>query len=127
MGRVEKGAGSYRRGLSAEFLCRFALRLKGYRILAARYKTPLGEVDIVAARGRTLAFVEVKARANETGAGEALSEKQKRRLAGAASFFLSLYPRFSRHNIRFDAMLVLPGRWPRHIINAFEGRSSHGS
>ncbi len=117
--RQKQGRASYARGTKAELLCRVVLRFKLYRILACRYKTPHGEIDIVAARGRTLVFIEVKARPDETTAAEAISMKQRERLARAADAFLASQPRFSSFTRRFDAMLVLPRRWPRHVENAF--------
>lgn len=119
--RRERGTSSYRGGLRAEALCRFVLRLKGYRILASRYKTAQGEIDIVACRGRTLAIIEVKARPDEARAGEAVSIKQQKRTAQAAFAFLAHHPALAQHDVRFDVMHVLPWRWPRHHLNAFEG------
>jgi len=97
--------------------------LKGYRIIASRYRTPLGEIDIVAARGRVLALVEVKARSSRRAAAEALSQHQQERLQRAAAAFLARYPFFNQHSTRFDLMLVTPWRWPHHIIGAWDGSS----
>lgn len=110
-----------RTGLMAEALCRLALRLKGYRILAARWRCPQGEIDILATRGDTLAVVEVKARPTLAEAAAAIRPHQQARLARAGAVFLARNPSFAGHTIRFDAMLVLPRRWPRHIENAWEG------
>lgn len=110
---------AYRTGLSAEFLCRVALRLKFYRILAARYRSPLGEIDIVAARGDVVALVEVKARPSRREAVEAIHFRQRERLQRAARDFLARNPRFHRHHVRFDVMLVAPRRWPVHIKDAW--------
>lgn len=110
---------NYRTGLAAEALCRLALRLKGYAILAARYRAPQGEVDIVALRGKDLAFVEVKARETRDAAAGAISPRQQERLARAANDFLARHPRFSQHQLRFGAMLVSPWRWPAHIRDAW--------
>ncbi len=110
---------AYMTGLAAERLCRIALRLKFYRILASRYKTPVGEIDILAARGNTLVAVEVKARATRDAAVEALSSRQQARIARALEYFVSKTPRFQSADLRFDAMLVQPGRWPSHIVNAW--------
>ena len=81
---------------------------------------PGGEVDIVARRGRMLAFVEVKARANEDAAAMSLDQYRLRRVAIAAE---RLAPRFMREgdDIRIDAMFVVPGRWPRHLPNVWQG------
>ncbi len=110
---------TYRTGLAAERLCRLALRLKFYRILAARYKTPVGEIDIVAARGKTVAAVEVKARGTAADAAEAVSGEQKKRIARALECFIQSHPRLSRADLRFDVMIATPKRWPKHIKNAW--------
>jgi putative endonuclease len=109
-----------KRGRGAETLACWYLRLHGWRILARRARVPGGEVDIVARRGRTLAFVEVKARASEQSAAFALDEWRLRRVALAAE---RLAPRFMRagDDIRIDAMFVIPGRWPRHLPNVWQG------
>jgi len=117
--RKTRGKKAYRRGLWAEGFCRAVLWLKGYRIVAARYKTRHGEIDLIVARGRTLAFVEVKARPDAARAGEAISRPQQERLARAASAFLARARGLSFYDVRFDAMLVLPWRWPVHIQGAF--------
>jgi putative endonuclease len=110
---------SYTTGLSAEFLCRIALRLKLYRILASRYRSPLGEIDIIASRGKIVALIEVKARATQGAALESISMKQRERLQRAAQDFLARYPSFNSYNLRFDAMLVAPRKWPQHIKDAW--------
>ena len=107
-------------GLSAESRAAAYLIAKGYRIAARRFRTPFGEVDIVARRGRVLIFVEVKARNTLDAAAEALQARQHRRIADASAFWLSLNPHDTESNIRFDAMLVAPGKIPRHIQAAFE-------
>jgi putative endonuclease len=108
------------RGRKAETLACWALRLKGWRILARRARVRAGEVDIVARRGRTIAFVEVKARASEHECGLALDEYRLRRVAMAAE---QLAQRFQRpgDDLRIDAMFVVPGRWPRHLPNVWLG------
>ncbi|WP_207436442.1 YraN family protein, partial [Sabulibacter ruber] len=80
-------------GRYAEALCRLSLRLRGYRILAQRLRTPMGEIDIVARRGATLAIVEVKARADWDRANEAVGARQRGRLARAAHAWLAANPR----------------------------------
>ncbi|MES2120199.1 MAG: YraN family protein [Pseudomonadota bacterium] len=109
-----------KRGRGAERLAAWYLRLRGWRILAQRARVPGGEVDIVARRGRTLAFVEVKARASDDAAALALDQYRLRRVAVAAE---RLAPRFMRagDDIRIDALFVVPGRWPRHLPNVWQG------
>jgi putative endonuclease len=107
-------------GLSAESRAAAYLVAKGYRIAARRFRSPVGEVDIVARRGRVLVFVEVKARATLDAAAESLQTRQQRRIAAAAAAWLSLNPHDIDKDIRFDAVLVAPGKIPRHIPAAFE-------
>ena len=109
-----------KRGRGAETIACWYLRLRGWRILARRARVRGGEVDIVARRGRTVAFVEVKARASNDAAGLALDEYRLRRVAAAAEI---LAPRYSRpdDDIRIDAVFVVPGRWPRHLPNIWCG------
>ena len=108
------------RGRRAETLACWYLRLRGWRILARRARVPGGEVDIVARRGRTLAFVEVKARAEEEAAGHALDQWRLRRVATAAE---RLAPRYLRDgdDVRIDAVFIIPGRWPTHLTNVWQG------
>jgi putative endonuclease len=107
-------------GISAESRAAAYLIAKGYRILARRWKTPLGEIDIVARRRHTLIFVEVKARARLDDAAESLSERQQRRIAATAEIWLAANPDDAIRDMRFDAILVAPGKLPRHIPAAFE-------
>jgi putative endonuclease len=107
-------------GLSAESRAAAWLIAHGYRILARRWKCPLGEIDIIAARRYTLIFVEVKARATLDDAAEAVSDRQKQRIARAAEIWLAVNPMPSIRDMRFDAILVAPGKLPRHIQSAFE-------
>jgi putative endonuclease len=109
-----------RGGRRAETLAAWWLRLKGWTILARRVRTPVGEVDLVARRGKTLAFVEVKARPNAAQADVALDEWRLRRVAAAAE---ALAHRFTRagDDIRIDAMLIVPRRFPRHLPNIWQG------
>jgi putative endonuclease len=111
---------AFRLGLSAESRAAMLLVAKGYRIAARRWKTPLGEIDIVARRRRVLVFVEVKARERPEEAAEAVTERSKRRITAAAQFWLVRHPRDAGCDIRFDVILVTPGRLPRHLANAFD-------
>jgi putative endonuclease len=109
-----------RGGRRAETLAAWWLRLKGWTILARRLRLPVGEVDIVARRGRTVAFVEVKARRDAAGAALALDEYRLRRVAAAAG---ALAHRFAREGdvTRIDAIFILPRRLPRHMANVWHG------
>lgn len=110
---------AYWRGGRAELLCLWQLRFKGYRILARRYRTPVGEIDLIARRGKVLAAVEVKARDDFATAGEAVSARQRQRIARALAHFLSLRPDLALLSPRFDVMLVAPRRWPLHLVDAW--------
>ena len=110
---------AFRRGLLAETFCIWHLRLRGWRILARRYRVPSGEIDLVARRGRVLAAIEVKARADLGAAGEAVSPRQRRRVARALDHFLATRPDLAALDLRFDVMLVTPLRLPRHIADAW--------
>ena len=109
-----------KRGRGAETLACWYLRLHGWRILARRARVPGGEVDIVARRRRTLAFVEVKARPTEESAALALDEWRLRRVATAAERLASRYMQ-PGDDVRIDALFILPRRWPRHLANVWQG------
>jgi putative endonuclease len=111
---------AFRLGLSAESRAAMYLIVKAYRIAARRWKTPFGEIDIVARRQRALVFVEVKARDTIDEAIEAVTERGKRRIVGAAEFWLARHPEDVNAEIRFDVIAVAPGKMPRHIANAFD-------
>ena len=116
---IQARQAAHRLGHAAEWRAVWRLRLAGYSVLARRYKTRLGEIDIVVRRGGILAFVEVKARADVLAATEALGGRQFGRVARAASLFLAHHPYYADHSVRFDAVLVggpLWRRlWPRHL------------
>jgi putative endonuclease len=105
-----------RGGRRAERLAAWWLRLHGWHILAMRARTPVGEVDLIARRGKVLAFIEVKARATEADAALALDEYRLRRVMRAAE---ALLPRYMRDGdvVRLDAMFIVPWRLPRHMTN----------
>ena len=109
-----------KRGRGAETLACWYLRLKGWRILARRARVTGGEVDIIARRGGTLAFVEVKARGTEEAAAWSLDRYRLRRVAVAAE---RLAPRYMRDgdDLRIDALFVVPGRLPRHLADVWQG------
>lgn len=109
-----------RRGRTAETIAAWWLRLRGWRIVGRRIRTRLGEVDLVARRGRTVAFVEVKARASDAELDLAIDHQRLRRVAAAAN---ALAPRYAEggEDIRIDVILLCPWRRPRHIANAWHG------
>lgn len=119
MSRARRAA--YRRGLFAESVCAGLLRAKGYRILARRYRSPAGEIDLVARRGAVIVFVEVKQRAD--GGGEVVTGRQQARIRRAGAAWLAreagrgALP--ADYGARFDVMLVAPWRLPRHLPGAF--------
>jgi putative endonuclease len=104
-----------RRGRFAELLCRWHLRLRGWRIVASHWRCPSGEIDILARRGRVLAIIEVKARRDLASAAAAILPRQRRRIARAAAAFLMTRPDLAALTLRFDVMLVAPPRPPRHL------------
>ncbi|MEA3002780.1 MAG: putative endonuclease [Sphingomonadales bacterium] len=112
--RAEQG------GRRAETIAAWWLRLKGWAILARRVRTPVGEVDLIARRGRILAFIEVKARATAGEAALALDDYRLRRVAAAAEALAHRYAR-AGDDLRIDAVFVVPGRLPRHLTNIWLG------
>ena len=110
---AEGRRGAYSSGLEAEWLAAALLRLKGYRILARRFSASGGEIDLVARRGGTLVFVEVKSRPGLDEARAAISADKRRRVSRAARAFLGRLPRLPEV-IRFDAVFLSPDRLPRH-------------
>jgi putative endonuclease len=115
-----KRSAAFRLGVSAENRAALFLAAKGYRTLAKRWKTPVGEIDLVVKRGSLVAFVEVKARANFADAAESVLPRQKKRIIAAAEAWLAAHPEHAGYDMRFDAVLVAPGRMPQHIASAFE-------
>ena len=114
--------GAYRRGNRGEWLAALALTVKGYRVLARRYRTPVGEIDLIARRGDLVAFVEVKVRPTLTLAMESIARQSERRIEAAADLWLSRQHDYGRLSVRFDMVAVLPWRWPVHVENVFSGR-----
>ncbi|HLS68345.1 MAG TPA: YraN family protein [Kiloniellales bacterium] len=114
---------AYRRGRRAERLAAWWLRLKGYRILAAGWRSRLGEIDLVAMRGPTIAFVEVKRREEEPMALQAVTLRQRERIARAARLYIQKHPELAGHSFRFDALLLCRGRLPRHLPDAWRESS----
>jgi len=111
---------AFNTGISVESRAAAFLVAKGYRILVRRFRTPVGEIDIIARRFNTLVFVGVKAGATLDGAAESITDRSKLRIIAAAEAWLARNPDFGQYDMRFDAMLVAPGKIPRHITAAFE-------
>ena len=111
---------AFRTGISAEAQAAALLMAKGYRILAKRFRTPHGEIDIVARRRNLVAFIEVKARASLEEAAYAVTPRQQARIIEAAQAWLMAHPEHAEYDLRFDAMLIAPRRLPRHVLSAFD-------
>ncbi|CCD87355.1 conserved protein of unknown function [Bradyrhizobium sp. ORS 285] len=111
---------AFRTGLSAEARAAALLIAKGYRILAKRFRTPHGEIDIIARKRGLVAFVEVKARASLDDAAYAVTPRQQQRIIDAAQAWLMAHPDHAELELRFDAILVAPRSLPRHLIAAFD-------
>ncbi|MBI4968744.1 MAG: YraN family protein [Rhodospirillales bacterium] len=117
-----------RRGRWAEAAAILLLRLKGYAILAQRYRTGpgtgAGEVDLIARKGNLVAFVEVKARADADRAAHSITPRQQARIARGAEAFLQAHPELAGLDARFDVVLVAPLRPPVHLENAWQTDSA---
>ena len=110
---------NHRRGLRAEYAALALLMLKGYRLVAMRYKTPVGEIDLIVRRGQYLVCVEVKARPTHAAAAEAIHTTNQSRVVAAAQSFLAKHPAYAYMQVRFDAVLVAWYRLPHHLVHAF--------
>ena len=120
---MSKKLKSYKHGHMAEQLAAVYLMLKGYKILKRRYKTPVGEIDLVARRRNTLVLVEVKLRKEQAAALEAITLKNQSRVTQAAQYFISANPAYATLDSRFDVIVM---GWPfywRHLDNAWQGRT----
>ena len=111
---------AFRTGLSAESRAAAFLIAKGYRILAKRFRTPHGEIDLVAKKRNLLAFIEVKARASLDEAAYAVTPRQQARIIDAAQGWLVAHPEHAEFELRFDAILIAPRHLPRHLLAAFD-------
>lgn len=111
---------AFRTGLSAESRAAAFLIAKGYRILAKRFRTPHGEIDLVAKKRNLLAFIEVKARASLDEAAYAVTPRQQARIINAAQGWLVAHPEHAEFDLRFDAILIAPRHLPRHLLAAFD-------
>ena len=107
-------------GRHGETVAAWFLRLKGYRILESRYKTPVGEIDLIARRFGITVFVEVKSRRGADLEREALLAVNDRRIVRAAEYYLTRRPELMNRTLRFDVIFLAPRMWPRHVRNAFQ-------
>src|SRR3954454_11111720 len=115
---------AFHTGLSAEARAAAWLIAKGYRVLAKRFRTPYGEIDLVAKKRNLLAFVEVKARASLDEAAYAVTPRQQARIIDAAQGWLMAHPEHAEFDMRFDAILIAPRRLPRHLLAAFDASTA---
>ena len=111
---------AYWKGHRGEALAAWYLRFKFYRVLARRFKTPVGEIDLIVERFGVTVFVEVKARSKAATEAETLEAVNARRITRAAAYWLLKHPARASADYRFDVIFLAPGRWPRHVINAFD-------
>lgn len=109
-----------KRGRSAEYVAAALLVLRGHRIIERRCRTPYGEIDLIALRGKRIVFVEVKHRRTREAAEAALTSKQAKRVAQAAEYWIGRRTRFAEYERGYDAVLVLPWRWPILVKNAYQ-------
>ena len=112
---------AHNHGHRAEAIALWYLRLKGYRLVASRFKSSAGEIDLVMRKSKTLVFIEVKARAKVDDSMWAVTSQQSRRIASAASLFASRHDMAGVEFQRFDIVAVPSYLWPTHIENAFDG------
>ncbi|MDX2263963.1 MAG: YraN family protein [Hyphomicrobiales bacterium] len=109
----------YGSGVAAEAEAAGALQTHGYEVLARRYKSPSGEIDLVVSKANVVSFVEVKRRRSQEEAAWAVTPRQQRRISEAAACWLQAAPAYARHDVTFDAVLIAPGSPPYHMIDAF--------
>ncbi|MCV0425995.1 MAG: YraN family protein [Roseibium sp.] len=117
---ADKRRRAYAQGLSAETWAAWYLRLTGWRILKHRYKTKVGEIDLIAKRRKTVAFVEVKARKSRRAALEAVTPASQKRISRAAKIFVAQHPKAGFYTLRFDVIVIRPWALPERIANAFD-------
>lgn len=121
-GDPQKRRKAFLKGHSAERLASFVLMLKGFRIVERRFKTRLGEIDLIARRGSLVLIVEVKARPTLESAMEAVTFTTQRRIEGASDLWLARQPDRDRLSLRYDLIAILPRRWPVHVAAAYQAR-----
>ena len=110
---------TYTAGKRAEWAALIYLMLKGYYPVARRYKCPSGEIDLIVTRRNTVVFVEVKYRADRDTAAFSITPKQQSRITRAAQYWVMKNRQNTFRTLRFDAVLLAPWHWPRHIAHAF--------
>ncbi len=120
---MNKRQKSYKQGLRAERKAALYLRAKGYRIIGERYKTPVGEIDLIAVKKDALVIIEVKARKDIGEALHAIPQRAQSRIEKAALHFLSSYPHYASYALRFDVIAFGAGLWPTHVQNAWHSQS----
>ena len=120
MRRDNKREQAERRGRRAEIFAAWWLRFHGWRVVGQRVRNPRGEVDLIVRRGKTLAFVEVKARVKDADLATAIDARRLKRVAAAAESLIGKYGQ-GAENIRIDVILVAPWRLPRHLVNVWDG------
>jgi putative endonuclease len=116
---AETRRAAYRSGHSGERLAALRLMLSGYRILARRYRTKMGEVDLIARRGGVVAFIEVKRRRDLAAGLAAVTPAARTRIRRAAELFIVRNPAMAELGLRFDIIVITPWGWPRHIVDAW--------
>ena len=121
--RSQRGTLARQSGRRAEYIAALWLILKGYRILGFRLKTPQGEIDLLARRGKVLAVIEVKSRLRLDDALDAVSPDQRERLHRAATMLAARRPGLKDLEVRLDLLALAPGRWPCHIRSAWSGNA----
>jgi putative endonuclease len=117
--RGAKRRAAYRAGVEAEERAAMMLTGRGYEILSRRYRSPLGEIDLIATNGTHLAFVEVKARSTRDDAAWSITPRQQQRIAGAAEHWLQDFPEYTERDMSFDAVLVTPRSGAEYVSDAF--------
>jgi putative endonuclease len=115
-----KRIAAFKAGVGAEAQAAAHLVADGFEILAQRYRTACGEIDLIARRAELITFVEVKARGRLDDAAYAVTRRQQSRIIAAAQLWLAAHPDHASRDLRFDAILIAPGTSPLHLIAAFD-------
>ena len=113
---IEQKRRIYYFGIIAEIIAAFYLRCKFYQILARRFKSPFGEIDLIAKKGKQLIFVEIKAR-RDTSLMDFISKHQQQRIIKTSQYFLIRFPKYQTCKLRFDAIIMNKYFWPLHFKN----------